>query len=197
MALALGREHGQTLKEAKVADAREIDRPDASADAILLMGPLYHIVDADERALCLKECHRLLRPGGLLFTAALTRYATTLWAITHYEQDAFLDEPEFCHMIRTEIKTGHHIKNPHSRYQGMGRSYFHLPHELKMEIDSMGFCDTDVRGVIGPCWLIPNLEDAWKDETKRENILKIVRLLEKEESLLGLSTHLMGISRKP
>jgi len=40
---------GVTLEEKTVADARSIDRPDASADAVILMGPLYHIAADDFR----------------------------------------------------------------------------------------------------------------------------------------------------
>lgn len=196
MSYDLGAEYGLTLKTAEVADARSIERPDASADAILLFGPLYHIVDSGERQLCLKECYRLLKPNGLLFTAAITRYATTLWAITTYDKNALLDESAFYDMIKNEITTGEHIKNTNSRYRGIGRSHFHLSKDLKNEIESAGFTDIDIRGVIGPCWLIRNLDEAWKDETKRESIMRVVRLLEKEESLMGLSTHFFSISRK-
>ncbi len=196
MALDLGKELGIKLKTAEVADARIIDRTDESADAILLFGPLYHITEYEERQLALEECYRLLKPGGLLFTAAITRYATTLWAITTYDKNKLLDETEFYEMVHREIKTGNHIKNPKSSYRGMGRSYFHLPDELKNEIDTAGFKETEVIGVLGPCWLIPQLDDVWKDEIKRESIMRIVRLCEKEESILGLSTHLLSISRK-
>lgn len=185
------------LKTMEVADARSINMPENSADAILLFGPLYHIVDYAERQLALKECYRLLKPNGLLFTAAITRYATTLWAVTTYgEKNNFLDEPEFFDMIRREISDGNHIKNPNSRYSGLGRSYFHLPAELKEEIENAGFTNTDVRGVIGPCWLVPNLDELWKDEKRRESIMKIVRMCEKEEAIMGLSTHLITVSEK-
>jgi len=59
-----------SLRAAEVSDARSINRPSNSADAILLMGPLYHIVDKDERIACLNESKRLLKRGGKLFTAA-------------------------------------------------------------------------------------------------------------------------------
>lgn len=196
MSRELSRECGLTLKTTEVTDARTIDRIDASADVILLFGPMYHIVDFNERQLCLKECYRLLKPNGLLFTAAITRYATMLWAVTTYDQNELLDESAFCDMLETEIKTGDHIKNPLSKYRGMGRSYFHLPEELREEVETAGFCEADVRGVIGPCWLVPNLDEAWKDKEKRESIMKIVRLCEKEESIMGLSTHILGIARK-
>ena len=87
---------GCMLKTMEVADARTIDRPDNSADAIILFGPLYHIVEYEERQAALKECYRLLKSGGLLFTAAITRYATALWAITTYGvKNDLLGEPEF------------------------------------------------------------------------------------------------------
>jgi SAM-dependent methyltransferase len=196
MAAELQKERNVRLNAASVADARSIDRPDESADAVLLMGPLYHITSAEERRLALLECRRLLKPGGLLFTSAITRYATTLWAVTTYDKNGLLDEPEFYEMLEREIRTGDHIRNPGSRYNGMGRSYFHLPAELEAEINAAGFADTEVHGMLGPCWLIPALDDCWEDANKRESILRIVRLCEKEESIMGLSTHLLGISRK-
>jgi ubiquinone/menaquinone biosynthesis C-methylase UbiE len=188
---------GYTLKTMQVADAREIDQPDESADAIILFGPLYHIVEYEERQAALSECYRLLKKGGVLFTAAITRYATTLWAITTYGiKNDFLGEPAFLEMIKRELKDGQHIKNPESKYTGMGRSFFHLPEELEKELSTAGFNDVDIRGVIGPLWLIPNIDEQWKDINRRENILNIVRMLEKEESIMGLSTHLVSIARK-
>ena len=81
---------GCKLQGMVVADARKIDMPDESADAILLCGPLYHIVDYSERQEALRECHRLLKANGLLFSAAITRYATTLWATTTYATENHL-----------------------------------------------------------------------------------------------------------
>ena len=54
MALELGTEYpGITLATAEICDARKVERPDQSADAVLLMGPLYHIVEREERLLSL------------------------------------------------------------------------------------------------------------------------------------------------
>jgi len=190
MSQDFGRECGITLKAVEVADARSIKRPNESADAILLFGPLYHIVDYEERQICLKECYRLLKQDGLLFAATITCYATTLKYVSKYDKEPLLDDMKFYKMLEKEVITGIHTKKP------MGLSYFHKPDDLKDEIETAGFCNTDIRGIIGPCWLIPNLDEAWKNESKRESIMRIVRLLEKEESLMGLSTHLLSISKK-
>ncbi len=190
-------EYGVSLRCAEVADARSIGRADESASAILLLGPLYHIVQPEERKLCLQECLRLLKPHGVLFTAAITRYATTLWALTSYHKNELLDDPAFYHMLEHEVRTGHHIPPENSRYRGMGRSYFHLPGELKSEVEEAGFQDVQVHGVIGPGWLAQNIDEVWGDPMKRESIMRLVRLCDKEDSIMGLSTHLLGIGRKP
>jgi len=197
MATDLSKEYSCSLMEMDIADARSIERPPESADVILLFGPLYHIVEYNERQLCLGECYRLLKQGGMLYTAAITRYATLLWATTVYgKSNILLNENAFYEMVEHEVKTGHHIKKPESAYRGMGRSYFHLPNELKHEIETAGFIDTDIRGVVGPAWLTPDIDRIWADELSRESLMRIVRLCDKEESIMGLSTHIMSISRK-
>jgi SAM-dependent methyltransferase len=61
-----------------VGDARDIDLPDASADAVLLLGPLYHLVDRQDRVRALSECARVVRPGGPVFAAAISRWAVRI-----------------------------------------------------------------------------------------------------------------------
>ena len=192
MAHRFGKKCGITLACAEVADARNIPRPDESADAILLFGPLYHLIEKEERKKCLEECRRLLKPGGLLFTANITAYASTLHFVSVYDKKRrpALDKDDVFRGLERTVKTGVHTGG------GLGLGYFHKPEELKTEIEDAGFPDADIRGVIGPCWLIRNLDRAWRNPTKRENILRVVRLLEKEESLMGLSTHFLSISKK-
>jgi ubiquinone/menaquinone biosynthesis C-methylase UbiE len=185
------------LETKEIADARNINRPDNSADAILLFGPLYHIVEYDERQAALKECYRLLKPNGKLFTATITKYATLLWAITVYGvKNDLLDEDEFMGMIRRELQDGQHIRNEKSKYRGMGRSYFHVPETLDKELSEAGFRNNDIRGIIGPLWLTADIDEKWKQKEKRERIMEIVRLLEKEKPIMGVSTHIVSISNK-
>lgn len=179
------------LEAAEVADARCIPRPDASADAILLFGPLYHLVEADERLKCLDECRRLLKPGGMLFTANITCFATALKYIDLYDRRPELDEDDRYRMIESTVRTGLHNGNE------IGLVYFHRPDELRREVTSAGFADVELRGVIGPAWIVRNVEEIWPDPVKREAILRIVRLLEREESLMGFSTHFLSISTRP
>lgn len=60
--------------------------PDASFDAVLLMGPLYHLLDEGDRRQAVAEACRVLAPGGLLFCSFITVWAPIRdWAKSHPE----------------------------------------------------------------------------------------------------------------
>lgn len=188
--IARENDKADVLMDAAVADARSIPREDASADAILLFGPLYHIVEHEEREKCLAECCRLLKPGGKLFTANITCFATALKYTECYDWRPVLDDDDAYRMIEATVRTGLHRGNE------IGLVYFHRPEELRDEVAAAGFTEVELRGVIGPGWIVRNLDEIWPDPVKREAILRIIRLLEREESLMGFSTHFLSISRR-
>jgi ubiquinone/menaquinone biosynthesis C-methylase UbiE len=76
-ALLAARTAGTALAGAVVGDARRLPYADASADAALLLGPLYHLTDRADRVMALREAHRVLRPGGRIAAAAISRFAST------------------------------------------------------------------------------------------------------------------------
>lgn len=53
-----------TLAASEVCDARAVPRESKSADAVLLMGPLYHITEYDERIKAIEESKRLLKTAA-------------------------------------------------------------------------------------------------------------------------------------
>lgn len=57
-------------------DALDLSRyADHSFDAVLLLGPMYHLYDAEDVHRALDEAVRVIRPGGVLMTAFLSVYA--------------------------------------------------------------------------------------------------------------------------
>ena len=93
---------GYSLEAAEVCDARSVPREDESCDAVLFMGPFYHITDHGERIKAVRECYRLLKPGGVLYTASLTPFSCLLHNITVYrpfaeegEKNTWIEDPGF------------------------------------------------------------------------------------------------------
>lgn len=62
---------------------------DEQFDAILLFGPLYHLLDESERVKCIKEVNRVLKKGGQVF-ASFIPYLSGSIAIV----DRFFRHPE-------------------------------------------------------------------------------------------------------
>src|SRR5258708_37310992 len=70
--LEASRLHGQV--QFVVADARDLHAVSTTAfDAVLLMGPLYHLVFEEDRQEAVRQAADRLRSGGLLFSTHLSR----------------------------------------------------------------------------------------------------------------------------
>lgn len=76
--VASARQEQHPLASAAVGDARKLGQADQTADAVLLLGPMYHLTERRDRVTALREAHRVLRPGGLAWIAAISRFASLL-----------------------------------------------------------------------------------------------------------------------
>lgn len=189
------------LESAEVCDARSIPRKRKSADAILLMGPLYSITEYEERILAIKESYRLLKDNGVLFTAALSPYGGLLHRIAVYRnfddnKACELDDPNVISMFERALIDGTYINPKRKIARGLGSSHLHTAKEVKAELLCGGFKTESVHGVMGGAWLAPNLDELLANKETKEVLMKTVRMLDTHEEIIGLSGHLLAVSRK-
>ena len=179
------------LASCRVGDARALEFPDGSADIVLLLGPLYHLTKGSDRARALSEARRVLRPGGQLFAAAISRWASALDGLS---RDLFQD-PRFAAIVERDLREGQH-RNPTERLDYFTTAYFHRPEELGAEVSNAGLIVDGVYGLEGPGWILPDVSDRLADPRSRADLLRIARLLESEPSMLGVSAHLLVVARR-
>ncbi len=172
-------------------DARDIQRENESVDVTLLLGPLYHLTERSDRVAALREAARITRPGGLVFVAAISRFASALDGLFR----GFIADLEFQGIVREDLRTGQH-RNPNNRDHFFTTAYFHRPEELRIEFASAGLTHMQTLAVEGPAGVVQRVQDQWDDPAWCEQVLATVRLIEAEPALLGASPHLLAIGRK-
>lgn len=180
------------LLEAVVGDARKLPWPDGTADALLLLGPLYHLTDRGDRQAALGESWRVLRPGGVLLAAAISRFASALDGI----KEGYLFDPDFAAIVERDLSDGQHV-NPTGKPEYFMATHFHHPDELRGEVEKAGFEVDGVFGVEGPGWLASDFDAWWARPGRKARLLHLARRLETEPALAGISAHLLAAARKP
>jgi SAM-dependent methyltransferase len=175
-----------------LGDARHLDAPDASADAVLLLGPLYHLPERADRLQALAEARRVLRPGGYLFAAAISRFASLLDGLREYR----LDDPAFARIVDQDLRDGQH-RNVQNIPGWFTTAYFHHPDELAEEVRAAAFSLDELLAVEGPAWLLPDFDRRWQDAHQRRHMLDAVARIEAEPSMLGVSSHLIAVAHRP
>ncbi|HXW55177.1 MAG TPA: methyltransferase domain-containing protein [Candidatus Cybelea sp.] len=182
--------HIGEIASAEIGDARGLSRADRSADAVLLLGPLYHLTERSDRVRALKEARRVLRPGGPLFAAAISRFGSLFDGLTR----GFIDDPAFAPILRRDLRQGQH-RNPTERPEYFTRAFFHRPEQLRAEFAEAGFSWVELFAVEGPGYLARDFEARWADLPRRKMLLDLVRQVEGEEILLGVSPHWLAVGR--
>ena len=179
------------LASAEVEDARQLNQANNSVDAVLLFGPLYHLIERNERLAALREANRILKSGGLIFAVACSRFASLLDGLFR----GWLDDPEFVEIVHRDLLEGQH-RNPSNHPAYFTTAFFHHPDELKAEVEEVGLSCEKLLAIEGPGKLLQNFEEHWSEPSRRERLLQAIRWLETESSTLGVSAHIMAIGKK-
>jgi len=179
------------LASAEVGDARKLKQGDQSADAVLLLGPLYHLTERKDRLTALRDAHRVLRANGRVWVAGISRFASLVESLS----GGFFDQPEFVPILDRDLAEGQH-RNPTDNLMYFTDAYFHRPAELAAELAETGFASVEVVAIEGPGWLARDFERIWNEERRRERLLDLLRTVEGEPALIGASSHIMAMGRK-
>lgn len=178
-----------SLVSAAVGDARRLDLADASVDAALFLGPLYHLVIYEERIQALTELCRVLRPGGMAFVAAISRWAARLDGVLLHR--IYERSPHVLDEIDGVERTGVLPLLAPGDFVG----YLHRPQQLHDELETAGFEVLSVVGIEGPAAMLEDLDERLHDGRHRDVLLSAARAFEAIQELLGASPHLLAFAR--
>lgn len=172
---------------AVLGDARDLREDESSFDAVLLLGPLYHLTERNDRLRALDEAVRVTRPGGVVIAVGISRFASLIDGLKRRT----LDDPLFRSTVERDLVDGQH-RNPDviGRPELFTTAYFHLPSELEDEAITAGLTNTQMFAIEGPSWILEHPGDL-------DNQLFAARAVESEPSLMAATSHFMVVGDTP
>lgn len=175
----------------EVGDARSLWLGDASCDAVLMLGPFYHLTERDDRIRAAQESHRILKSGGYLFAATITRVASLVDALSR----DLLGDAAFLSIVKTDIETGQH-RNPTDDISYFTDTFFHLRAEIRAEVEAGGLEVVAQLPIEGLGILAKDFDAVWGDPQKRSILLELITRTEGIEEVTGASAHHITVGRK-
>ena len=172
-----------------IKDSRDLgDIRRQAFDAVLMMGPLYHLVYKEDREKALREAFNRLKPGGIILSSFISRYG--IWGdIIKTIPEAIEHQAD----VRSVIDHGKDLDKP---TVGGFRGYFVVLSEIAPSHEEIGF-ETLVLASAEPC-ISADDESYNRLEGKRRQLwMDLLYELSTEKSIMAASRHLLYIGRKP
>lgn len=185
--VAIARQDGTFA--ADVGDARSLEFDDSGFDAVLLFGPLYHLITPEDRLTALREAVRVLRVGGQVFAAAISRMAAATDLILG---SGFRSLPGAA-LVKL-LETGQNspeIEGPEGMFPA---GHFHTATELVDELQAAGLRDVETMGLEGPAAFA--LEMVGPTDELVGAALTLAEDAQGHPLSVNLSSHLLAVGRK-
>jgi len=153
---------------------------------VLLLGPMYHLPRREDRLQTLSEARRIVRDGGPVFVAVISRWAARLDGVL--QERLYEDHPDFLSALPEIERTG--VLPPVVPDGFVG--YTHRPDELADEVAEAGLTLEDLVGVEGLSLAATDMQSRIGDPAAWDVVLDAARAVERVPELLGLSPHLVA-----
>ncbi|HEV2952976.1 MAG TPA: class I SAM-dependent methyltransferase [Candidatus Dormibacteraeota bacterium] len=180
---------GVSVEDVVELDARDLSRyPDASFDAVLALGPFYHLLDAADRQAAAREALRVLRPGGRFFATVMTRYTWMLEVMMDGGSDRIDD-------VRRLLDDGTYRNHQPGRFT---EAYLHRPEDVTPFFEAAGFTSLHRMSSQGMLLLVADkvAELAESDPPAWEALIEIAYASSSDPSISGIGGHLLYIGER-
>lgn len=163
---------------------------DSMFDTVLLMGPLYHLLEAPEREQCVRECYRVLKKGGRIFASFIPYLSGSIGIVERY-----IGHPEQVDInnLKEVFASGKFRNNANSGFQ---EGYYPTSKEIEKLFDDCGFSKLEIRSIRG---FGNNMEEyiyKIEDEVIRNEIFSLIEKTASDESIVEMCSHAMYIGEK-
>jgi SAM-dependent methyltransferase len=196
--LAIARERireadvGDHVEGVVEADARDLGAwPDGAFDAVLCLGPFYHLPDPTDRVRAAAELARVLTPGGVAFIALMPRLAFLRRMLALADERRRLFEPGFLARVLEDGAFSNDVPGRFTSGYGIRVA------EIGPFFASFGFEQLALLSAesltVGLEAVLPELLG---DARLAEVVLGLALEAAADPSILGLARHLLYVGRR-
>ena len=176
--------------EFRVGDVRTCsDIPESSFDAALVMGPLYHLVLQEDRELVLERVFKFLKPGGVVFSAWISRFG--IFGDNLKKMPGLIFKKEAVESI-LERGCDLDLFHPKSNFRG----YFATADEIAPIHEKTGFGTLALAGA-EPAISADDASYNCLEGERRQLWLDLLFKLSAEPSMIASSRHMLYVGKKP
>lgn len=173
----------------RIGDARNLDGiPRGKFEAVLLMGPLYHLLLETDRTAALRSAYACLRPGGVIFSALISRFGI-LGNLIKKSPSWIENQKEVWSLVRN----GH---RPAGAPRGGFRGYFVRLDEIAPMHENVGFDTLKIAGV-EPAISADDESYNTLEGKERDLWLDLLFKISAEQSIVASSRHILYVGQKP
>jgi S-adenosylmethionine-dependent methyltransferase len=184
---------GDRVEEIAEADARDLSRwASESFDALLCLGPFYHLPDPKDRHRAATELCRVLRPGGLALVALMPRYTFLRRTLAIPDERHHLAQTEF---VARLLQEGAFVNDIPGRFT---HGYGVRPQEAAPFFEQYGFTTLTLLAAEG---IAIGIQDALfdlaeSDPATYQAAFDVIYNTASDPSILGMAAHLLYVGRR-
>lgn len=163
---------------------------DKQFDVVLLFGPLYHLLDKNERNRCIKEVYRVLKKDGLVFASFIPYLSGSIAILDRY----------FRHPEQVDTKNLNQVfstgKFNNNALKGFQEGYYPTTDEIVQLFSDNEFETICIRSIRGFGY---EKEDKIYDIDDKEMFDTVIELINKtatDKSIVETCGHAMFIGKK-
>ncbi len=179
------------LASCSVANAVDLSQyPSGSFDAVLLFGPLYHLLGEGERQACVREVQRVLRPNGLVFASFIPYLSGSIAIVDRY---FFAPDQVGQGNLREVFSSGRFTNNASHGFQ---EGYYPTSDEMLKLFEEAGFARVHLSSIRGFLYEKEDRFYSLEDAAMQEEILHWAMETAAQKEIIETCGHAMYIGRK-